>query len=106
MIDHEEVALIQARVENASQNRLVVRQKLLFTFGFLFDVTGLAYRRVLFLNDLHQCANVAVLHLGGRQIDKCVRVQNLHCVFAHELELHHDHIVLDVFQVDILSLTW
>ena len=64
---------------------------------------------VLFVDDLHHSADVDVVHLGDGQVNESLGVHDLHGVPFYELELHDDHVVLYVLQVNVLrvdSLCW
>ena len=46
------------------------------------------------------------MHLADRQVDKGLCVDDLHRILPHQFELHDHDIVLNVLQVDILSIGW
>lgn len=99
VVDDEEVGLVEARVEDARQDRLVVGQELR-----VFTITPFtrAVLRVLFMDDLHQSADVDVRYLRRGHVNEGLSINDLHVLFLHELELHDDDVVLYIFQVSIL----
>ena len=102
VIDHHEVAFIQAGIQNTGQDRFVVRQKLLLfllRLSILGILTGL---RILFLNDFYESADIDIVEFAGGTIDECLSVYNLHGIFADKFELHNYDVILDVLQVDII----
>ena len=44
------------------------------------------------------------MHLTDGQVDKGVRVDDLHGVLTHQLELHDDDVVLNVLQINGVSV--
>ena len=100
VVDDEEVGLVEAWVEDARQDRLVVGQELR-----VFAITPLtsAVLRVLFLDDLHQSADVDVGNLRCGHVHKGLGINDLHVLLLYELELHYDDVVFDVLQVGVLS---
>ena len=61
MIDHHEVAFVEAGVENTGQDRLVIRKELLFLLRLLFGLRILTSLRVLFLDNLDKSADIGVV---------------------------------------------
>ena len=45
------------------------------------------------------------MHLADGQVDEGVRVDDFHGVLAHQLELHDDDVVLNVLQIDGISVS-
>ena len=83
MIDHQEVAFVEAWVQDPRQYWLIIGQKLGVFFGptaFLLLCTD---RWILFLDDLHQGAYVDVRRLGDRQVNESLGINYLHCVLSH-----------------------
>ena len=94
VVDDEEVGLVEAGVEDARQDRLVVGQELRV---FTITLFTRAVLRVLFLDDLHQSADVDVRNLRRGHVNEGLSINDLHVLFLHELELHDDYVVLYIF---------
>ena len=45
------------------------------------------------------------MHLADGQVDEGVRVDDFHDVLAHQLKLHDDDVVLNVLQIDGISVS-
>ena len=56
----------------------------------------------MLLYNLDQSADIDVVELVSRQIDERVCVDQLHVVLPNQFKLHHDNIVFNILQVDVL----
>ena len=100
VVDDEEVGLVEAGIQDARQDRLVVGKELRV---LAIALPACAILRVLFLDDFHQSADVDVRNLRRRHVHEGLGIDDFHVLLLHEFELHDDHVVLDVPQVGILG---
>ena len=60
VIDDEEVGLVQTWIQDASHDRLIVRQELLMTSRLALVLDGVAQLLVLLVHDFQKSANIDV----------------------------------------------